>query len=130
MTATGLAVAPDLTLPLEAVTETFAILAKRRVGKSNAAVVMAEQMYDAGLPWCAIDPNIPLEPGAGAYIADLIAEQRLTCVLDVSGFSKADQIRFLQAFAERLLRVNRDPLLASPDWKLLDGAAVRGLWQP
>jgi hypothetical protein len=135
---TDLHIAADFTLPSEAVTETFAILAKRRVGKSNAAVVMAEQMYDHAIPWVAIDPkgdwygvrsnregtgpglaipvfggahgDIPLEAGAGAYLAELVAERRLTCVLDVSEFSKADQIRFLVAFAEHLLKVNRDPL--------------------
>lgn len=47
----------DLALPLEAVTETFAILAKRRAGKSNAAVVLAEEMFAAGLPWVAVDPK-------------------------------------------------------------------------
>ena len=31
------------------------MLAVRRAGKSNAAVVIAEEMYDAGLPWVAID---------------------------------------------------------------------------
>jgi hypothetical protein len=130
----------DLELPLEAVTETFAIIAKRRVGKSNAAVVMAEEMYDAGIPWAAIDPkgdwwgvrssadgkhdglsvvvfggehgDVPLEPSeaAGRYMADLLANERLTCVLDVSHFSKAEEIRFLLAFASRLLRVNKHPL--------------------
>jgi Helicase HerA, central domain len=47
----------DLGLPLDAVTETFAILAVRGAGKYNAAVVMAEEMYRAGLPWVAIDPK-------------------------------------------------------------------------
>jgi len=135
---TDLHVAAGLNLPLEAVTETFAILAVRRAGKSNAAVVMAEEMYDAGLPWVVLDPkgdwwgvrssatgkgsglavvvfgglhaDLPLEPGAGAYIAELVAHRRLTCVLDLSEMSKGDQIRFLVPFAERLLKVNREPL--------------------
>lgn len=131
-------VAVGLDLPLQAVTETFAILAVRRAGKSNTAVVIAEQMHAAGLPWVAVDPkgdwwgvrssasgngpglavvvfgglhgDLPLEPGAGAYIADLVAARRLTCVLDTSEMSKGEQIRFLVAFAERLLKVNREPL--------------------
>jgi hypothetical protein len=135
---TGIRLSDDLTAPLDAVTETFAIISKRRVGKSNVAVVMAEQMTDAGIPWVAIDPkgdwwgvrssadgkheglpvvvfggehgDVPLEPGAGAYMADLVAERRLTCVLDVSEFSKADEVGFLRPFAERLLKVNRQPL--------------------
>jgi uncharacterized protein len=137
MTA-DLHISPELTLPLDAVTETFALIAKRRVGKSNAAVVMAEQMYDAGIPWVAVDPkgdwwgvrssrdgkhdglsvvvfggeheDVPLLPDSGAYMADLVANQRLTCVLDVSQFTKADEVKFLYAFATRLLKVNRDPL--------------------
>lgn len=135
---TGLNIAPGLTLPLEAVTETFAILAVKRAGKSNAAVVMAEEMYDAGVPWVAVDPkgdwwgvraagdgespglsvlvlgglhgDVPLEPTAGRLVADLVAEKRLTCVLDVSEMTKADQRRFLTDFAERLYRRNTEPL--------------------
>lgn len=133
-----LQVADTLQLPLEAITETFAILAKRRAGKSNAAVVMAEEMYDHGLPWVGVDPkgdwwgvrasgsgkapglgvlvfggdhgDIPLEPSAGALVADLIAERRLTCVLDVSEMTKADQRRFLIDFASTLYRRNTLPL--------------------
>jgi hypothetical protein len=133
-----LKISPGLELPLEAVTETFAILAVKRAGKSNAAVAMAEEMYDAGVPWVAVDPkgdwwgvraagdgqapglsvlvfggmhgDIPLEPTAGRLVADLIAEQRITCVLDVSEMSKADQRRFLTDFADRLYRRNTEPL--------------------
>lgn len=135
---TSLTVSKELQLPLDAVTDTFGVLAVKRAGKSNAAVVMAEEMYDAGLPWVAIDPkgdwwgvrsssdgrgpglsvvvfggehgDVPLEPGSGALVAELVAEKRLTCVLDVSEMSKADQRRFLTAFAQRLYRTNRDPL--------------------
>jgi uncharacterized protein len=136
---TGLKIAPGCTLPLDAVTETFGILAKKGAGKSNAAVVMAEEMYDAGVPWVAIDPkgdwwglrsssdgqgaglpivvfggrhgDVPLEPTAGALIADLVLEQNLTCVLDVSEFAKADVRRFLLAFADRLYRqAEADPI--------------------
>ena len=136
--APGLSVAPGFTLPVEAVTETFAILAKRRAGKSNAAVVMAEEMFDAGLPWVAVDPkgdwwgirasgdgstpglavvvfgglhgDLPLDPGSGRLVAELIAERRLTCVLDVSEMSKTEQRRFLADWAATLYRRNREPL--------------------
>src|SRR5579859_5581605 len=92
-------ISPDLALPIQAVTETFGILARKRVGKSNGAVVMAEEMYDAGLPWVAIDPkgdwwgvrlaadgvgpglavpifggehgDVPLEAGMGRMMAEL-----------------------------------------------------------
>jgi hypothetical protein len=135
----SLDIAPELQLPIDAVTETFGILAKKGAGKSNAAVVMAEEMHAAGVPWVAIDPkgdwwglrasgdgtgpglpivvfggrhgDVPLEPTAGALIADLVLEQRLTCVLDVSEFTKADVRRFLLAFADRLYRqADADPI--------------------
>lgn len=114
------------TLPLQFATEATAILAKRGTGKSNTAVVFAEEMYDAGIPWCAIDPkgdwygirsatdgegpglpipvfgglygDLPLVPDAGAFMAELIIEQNLTCVLDVSDFTQGEQTRFLTDF--------------------------------
>lgn len=55
-----LKISPELALPTDAVTQTFAILAIKRAGKSNAAVVMAEEMYDNGIPWVAIDRLSPV----------------------------------------------------------------------
>ena len=128
-------VGPELGLPADAITQSIALLAVRRAGKSNAAAVIAEEMHHAGLPWVAIDPkgdwwglrsskdgtgaglpvpifgglhgDVPLAPEAGKLIADLIVEANLTCVLDVSEFaSKAAQMRFLADFAERLFRLH------------------------
>jgi uncharacterized protein len=134
MTAKGLHVG-GLTLPLDAITQSIALLAVRRAGKSNAAAVIAEEMYRAGLPWVAVDPkgdwwglrssadgtgpglpipifgglhgDMPLMPEAGHLIAELIVEENLTCVLDVSEFaSKAAQMRFLTDLGERLFRLH------------------------
>jgi hypothetical protein len=130
-----LAVGPDLRFPLDVITQSIALLAIKRAGKSNAAAVIAEEMYRAGLPWVAIDPkgdwwglrssgdgtgpglpipifgglhgDLPLLPEAGAVIAELIFEQNLTCILDVSEFdSKAAQMRFLTDFANRLFKLH------------------------
>lgn len=47
----------DFEMPAEkALTETFALLAVRGAGKSNAARVMAEEFFKASLPFVAIDP--------------------------------------------------------------------------
>lgn len=135
-----LRISGTVALPLDAVTSTFALLAVRGAGKSNAARVMAEQMFHAKLPFVAIDPvgswfglrmgadgtpqgglaipifggrhgDVPLERGAGELIADLIVEQRLSCVLDLSEFgSEGDKKYFLLAFARRLYQKNQDPL--------------------
>jgi hypothetical protein len=130
-----LRVSPDLVLPDDVITQSVALLAVRRAGKSNAAAVIAEEMHRAGLPWVAIDPkgdwwglrsssdgngpglpvpifgglhgDMPLAPEAGPLIAELISDENLTCVLDVSEFaSKAAQMRFLTDLGERLFRLH------------------------
>jgi predicted transcriptional regulator len=137
--STRLKLAPQLTFPADAITRTFGILAVRGAGKSNTATVMAEEMYKAGLPFVVIDPegswwglrsatdgrspglsipilggrhgDIPLERQGGALVADLIADTRLSCVLDLDGFeSEAARKQFLLDFAQRLYRKNTDPL--------------------
>ena len=94
-----LRISDTLALPLDAVTQTFGILAMRGAGKSNAAVVMAEEMHRNELPWVAVDPkgdwwgvraradgteglpvpifgghhgDVPLEPTAGNVLAEMI----------------------------------------------------------
>lgn len=134
-----LRVAPDLTFPAQAVTETFGILAVRGAGKSNTAAVMAEEMFAAQLPFVVVDPvrawwglrasrdgtgpglpipifggrrgDVPLERGAGNLMADLIVDQRLSCVLDLSDFdSEGSKKAFLLDFARRLYQRNEQPL--------------------
>jgi len=133
-----LPLAPGLALPLDVITQTIGILAMRGAGKSNLAAVLAEEMHGAGLPFVVIDPvgawwglrsstdgkapglpiaifggrhgDVPLEKTGGALIADLVVDERLSCVLDISEFSEGDKIRFLIDFAERLYRRNTDPL--------------------
>lgn len=115
-----------------------AILAKTGAGKSNTAAVLAEAMFHAGIPWVAIDPkgdwwgvragrdgatagglpipifggehgDVPLEPTGGQVIANLVAAEGLTCVVDVSEFATRQQMfRFLREFADALLRRNRE----------------------
>lgn len=129
----------SLKLPASAITSTFGILAVRGAGKSNTAVVMAEEMFEAGLPFVVVDPvgawwglrstaegksaglsipifggkhgDVPLERGAGVLVADLIVEKRLSCVLDLSEFhSEGDKKAFLLDFARRLYLKNENPL--------------------
>lgn len=118
---------------MDAVTQTCAILAKRRVGKTYTASVMAEEMVKAGLPFVALDPtgawwglrasadgkteglpvtiiggshgDVPLEPTAGKLIAELVVDNPGFYVIDLSATaSNAEQDRFAADFAERLYR--------------------------
>jgi len=112
----------DLELPEEAVTETFAILGKRGVGKTTTARVLTEELLEVGLPVLILDPtgvwwglrtsadgktagypvvifggdraDVPLEETAGTLIADVIVSQRISAVLDLSSLSKGATRRF------------------------------------
>jgi hypothetical protein len=130
---TGLQISPDLTLPLDFVTKTCAILAQRRKGKTYTAAVLAEELVAADLPWVALDPTgawwglladansvdpglpvvvlggqhgqLPLDSGAGAFVADLVLEHPGYYVLDLSLLgTKTAERHFAYAFADRLYR--------------------------
>lgn len=134
-----LTLATDLTLPPEAVTETFAILANRGAGKSSTAHLLVEQLHHAGSPVIVVDvkgdwwgirssadgrqPGLPLvifggehgdvdlnENTSGNLIANIITEHHISAVLDLSDMSKTKARTFATTFAEQLYRRNRDPL--------------------
>ena len=52
----SLVISKELSLPAEAVTETFAILAKRGAGKTYTAAVTVEEMLKASLQVLVVDP--------------------------------------------------------------------------
>jgi len=124
-------ISDNLSLPLEAVTQTFAVLAKRGKGKTYCASVMAEEMLKAKQQIVAVDPtgawwglrsgfpvvvfggehaDVPLEESAGEVIARAIVEHRFPAVIDLSLFRKGAMMRFMTAFGETLYRLNREPL--------------------
>ena len=51
-----LRISRDFGFPTEAVTETFAILAKRGAGKTYTAAVLVEELLKAGLHVVVVDP--------------------------------------------------------------------------
>jgi hypothetical protein len=135
-----LAISPDLELPLEAVTETLAILAKRGAGKTYTGSVFVEELLEARLQVVVIDPmgawwglrtsadgkgkgypiailggdrdhaDLPLEASGGAVVADLLVDERLSAVVDLSAFSKSDRRRFVTDALERLYHRNREAM--------------------
>lgn len=134
----GLRISADLLLPEEAVTETFAILGKRGKGKTATGVVLTEELIRADLPVVVLDPigvwwglrsdatgegpglpvvifggdhaDVPLDPGAGQLVADVVVDERVPAVLDLSALSKTQSRRLVTDFLERLYHRNRDAL--------------------
>jgi uncharacterized protein len=128
-------ISDDLSLPLDFVTQTQAILAKRGVGKSYTASVEAEELLKAGQQVVVIDPtgawfglkssadgksagfpiavfggehaDVPLEESAGEIVAQAIIERRFSAIIDLSFLRKNQRNRFMTAFLETLFRLNR-----------------------
>lgn len=135
---TKLKISKDLSLPLDFVTSTQAILAKKGSGKSYTASVQAEELLDAGQQIVVIDPtgawwglrssangkssgypiavlggehgDVGLETTAAEVIADAIATEHFSAVLDLSLFRKSESNRFMGVFLETLYRRNRAAL--------------------
>lgn len=123
-------------LPIEAVTESIGILAKRRAGKSTTARRLAEQFAYAKQQVVIVDPkgdwwgllyrrdgkrpglpiivlggghgHVPLELNAGEVVARLVVMERVSIVLDLSHFRRDDVPTFMTPFLETLYRLKAD----------------------
>lgn len=134
----------DLTIPIDVVTQRVSILGRTGSGKSHTAGVLVEEALKAGQQVVVSDPkgdwwglrasadgksaglpitimggehgDLPLEPTAGALVADIVINEGISVILDLSLFeSKAQEIKFMEAFADRLYRKNKRPLLFVSD---------------
>src|SRR4051794_20869554 len=127
----GLRIAPGLALDPDYVGGgTFAPLAKKGAGKTYTGRVMAEEFWDAKLPFVVLDPmgawwglrssadgktdgslvaifggdhaDAPLERTGGAVMADLVVDEGLSMILDMSALgSRAAERQFGLDFLER-----------------------------
>lgn len=128
-------IAPGIALPLDAATRAIAILAVRGAGKTYTAAVFVEELSTLGVPVVIVDPigvwwglrssasgkgpgipivifggdhaDVPLGETSAETIADVIVDERLSAVLDLSELSKSAGKRFMRAFAERFYSRNR-----------------------
>lgn len=138
MPANKLKIATGLSLDADYIAgASLALLGKRGAGKTYACRVLAEALFDAHVQTVIIDPmgvfwglrasadgeqeglpipvfggehgDAPLESSAGALMADLVVEEGLSMILDLSGFGSRTQERtFAAAFLDRLYRTNKD----------------------
>lgn len=128
-------IAADLSLPLDAVTQTFGAIGRKGAGKTYLATMMAEQMLDAGAQVVCLDVvgnwwglrvgadgkskgkdifvlggdhgDVPIAPESGPRLARLIVEKNISAVLDISGFRIHERKRFAWEFAEELLQLKK-----------------------
>ena len=118
----------DFSVPQNAVTQTFGILGRRGSGKTNLAVVMAEEMLADNQMIVWIDPvgaawglrtkfkimiaggergDIPLEPTSGKLMAEFLVENRVSCILDLSAFGEGEIRRFVADFGARFYQLSK-----------------------
>lgn len=135
-------ISTDLSLPIDAATQTFAFIARKGAGKTYAAGRLAECLLDAHVQVVVLDSvgnwwglrldadgksagydipvvgglrgDIPLEATGGQLIADILTDSGRSMILDVSQFSKADRQRFATAFAEELWKRKKAERHPSP----------------
>lgn len=143
-------IAKDLSLPLDAVTQTIAIVAKRRAGKSYTMRRLVEQLFKAGQQIVLVDPkgdqhgirssadgkgpglavvilggergDVPLEPGSGEVVAKLVVVERVSVVLDLSLFRKHEVATFMTGFMENLYRLKAKEAYRTPMMLVIDEA--------
>ncbi len=128
-------IAEGLSLPTDAVTQTFAQIGKRGAGKTYLASMIAEQMLDAQAQVIVLDPignwwglrvnadgtskgkdiyvmggshgDMPLSAESGKEIAKILTEKNLSVVLDISEFRKNERKRFVTDFAEEFFHLKK-----------------------
>jgi hypothetical protein len=143
-------ISKDISLPPEVVTQTIAILAKRRAGKSYAMRRFAEQLLEAQQQVVIIDPkgdqwgirssadgkkagysvlilggehgDLPLESGAGEMVARLVVEEQVSVLLDLSAFRKTEIATFMAIFLETLYRLKAQEKYRTPMTLIVDEA--------
>lgn len=146
----ALRISDHLALPLDAVTQTIGILAKRRAGKSFAARRLTEQFVRAGLQVVIVDPkgdwwgirsaangkdaglpivilggergDVKLEPSAGEVVAKLVVEERVSVLLDLSLLRKHEVATFMATFLEQLYRLKAREEFREPLMLMVDEA--------
>lgn len=145
-----LRLADDLSLPLDVVTQTIAILAKRRAGKSYTMRRLTEQLFKASQQIVIVDPkgdqwgirssadgkgpglpvvilggergDVQLEPSGGEVVAKLVVEERVSILLDIAHFRKHEVATFMTAFLENLYRLKAREVYRTPMMLVIDEA--------
>lgn len=143
-------ISDNLSLPLDAITQTFAILGIRGSGKTNTAVAIAEEMLKASQQIAVLDPtdawygirssrdgksdgfkvyifggehgDLPLEGTYGTQVAEFVVETGASVVFSLRHLSINDQRRFAQDFGEKLYNLKGIPENRTPLHLFVDEA--------
>lgn len=130
-----LKISKEISLPIDAITQTMAAIGRKGSGKTYLSQMIAEQMLDAEAQVVVIDPvgnwwglrvnedgktkgkeifviggdhgDVPLVPEAGKRIAQLLVEKGISAIIDVSGFGVGEHKRFCADFGEEFFQLKK-----------------------
>lgn len=136
---TKLQLSKEVALPLDALTQKFDIMGQSGGGKTYAAMRLAELMLEAGGqvvvidtvgPWWGLRASadgkkagfpilvagglkgdLPLSASVGRQFADLVVEEGVSIVLDVSQLLEEEMYRFVAEFLERFFHLKRSNMM-------------------
>lgn len=145
-------------LPLDIAMESIAILARKGMGKTHTARVLAEDFLAHRVPVVVIDPldvwwglrsnaagtgpgeavvifggshsDLPLHETSGKAIADLVVDRGLSAVLVVDHLSQAGQRRFVGDFMDHLFDRKGEQANRTPTHIIIDEADAFAPQQP
>lgn len=143
-------VSEGLRLPVDVVTQTIAVLAIKGAGKSFLSRRLVEQLHAAGQQTVTVDPkgdwwgirsssdgkkpglpililggergDVALEPEGGEVVARLVVEERVSALIDLSGFRKHQVATFMSDFLESLYRLKNQERYRTPMMLVVDEA--------
>ncbi len=132
----NLHISPKLKLPPDTVTSTLVVYGGKGMGKTTFGAVLAEELTRARMRFSAIDPmgvmwglrhsadgkgpgiealllggthgDIPIEPTGGAVVADLVVDEDVNVIIDISRrpngkmWGVGERIRFVSDYVTRL----------------------------
>lgn len=148
-------VSAELKLPTDVVTSTGVVYGGKGMGKTSLLAVLMEELARCGLRFSAIDAmgvlwgirfdltgkgpgievlilggihgDIPIEPTGGSVVADLVADEDVSVVIDISRrrdgtmWSISERVRFVTDYCKRLYM--RQGEKRRPILQLIDEAA-------
>jgi uncharacterized protein len=142
----------DLSLPIDAATQTFGFIGRKGSGKTYGSGKLTELLIEAGVQTLVLDTvgnwyglrlaadgtgdgfdvpvlgglrgDIPLNAAAGELVADIAVDTGRSLVIDVSQFSLADRKRFATAFAIKLWQRKKAELDPTPLFIVVEEAQL------
>lgn len=148
-------ISTQLTFPMDVQTQTLVVYGNKGMGKTNFGSALAEELAAARLRFSVLDPlgnwwglrhsadghgagvevlilggrhgDMPIEPAAGTVVADLVADEEVDVIIDISRradgkmWSRGERIRFVADYATRLYERQGERM--RPIMQIIDEAA-------